>query len=279
MHLSESKQSTPHNRADAFGATLRARRIACGLSLEGLASRAGCSRSHISSMETGARRPPSDDLLERLEEALRAPGELRKAAQWESTPPSIREELEAHRRVTQLIRRGSLDALYASGKLQELVDGLQGGGGGGKGDGPRGVEPAHLPFEVPLINSVTAGYPAEFTDLGYPARHADEYVRVPDLEDPDAFAARVVGDSMEPNYREGDVVVFSPARSISPGDDCFARLEPDHESTFKRVYFEESDGGGEMIRLQPTNNAYPPRIVPRENVAGLYAAVFVMRKI
>jgi len=275
MHLPESKQSTPHDRADAFGATLRARRIACGLSLEGLASRAGCSRSHVSSMETGARRPPSDDLLERLEEALRAPGLLRRAAQWESTPASIREELEAHRRITRLIKQGSLDALYASGKLQELVNELDGGGGAT----PPGVKPAHLPFEVPLINSVTAGYPAEFTDLGYPARHADEYVRVPDLEDPDAFAARVVGDSMEPSYREGDVVVFSPARAIAPGDDCFARLEPDHESTFKRVYFEEGEDGAEMIRLQPTNNAYPPRVVPRENVAGLYAAVFVMRKI
>lgn len=226
-------------------------------------------------METGARRPPSDELLQRLEDALHAPGVLRRAAQWESTPESIREELEAHRRVTHLMKRSSLDELYASGKLQELVDRL----GGGSIPAPSGVEPTGLPFEVPLINSVTAGYPAEFTDLGYPARHADEYVRVPDLDDPDAFAARVVGDSMEPDYREGDVVVFSPARSISAGDDCFARLEPDHESTFKRVYFEEDDRGAEIIRLQPTNNAYPPRMLPRENVAGLYAAVFVMRKI
>jgi SOS-response transcriptional repressor LexA len=97
------------------------------------------------------------------------------------------------------------------------------------------------------------------------------------VTDPDAFAARVVGDSMAPVYVEGDIVIFSPARPVKDGADCFARLEPDHETTFKRVYFET--GEGERIRLQPLNSAYPPRIVERERVAGLYAAVSVMRAI
>lgn len=149
---------------------------------------------------------------------------------------------------------------------------------GGLGD-RASVVPAHLPREVPLINKVAAGYPCEFTDLGYPARVADEYVRCPDLADPDAFAARVVGDSMLPAYAEGDIVVFSPAKPVKSGADCFVRLEPDHASTFKRVYFEQDSEGGEMIRLQPLNNTYPPRTVPREHVAGLYAAAAVLRRI
>lgn len=135
-----------------------------------------------------------------------------------------------------------------------------------------------LPLEVPLINKVAAGYPRSFTDLGYPARVADEYVRCPELDDPDAFAARVVGDSMLPDYREGDIVVFSPLKPVRSGADCFVRIEPDHESTFKRVYFEEA-AGEELLRLQPLNSAYPPRTLARESVAGLYAAVSVMRKI
>ena len=136
-----------------------------------------------------------------------------------------------------------------------------------------------LPREVPVINRVTAGYPTEFTDLGYPARVADDYVRVPDIDDPDAFGARVVGDSMEPDYREGDVVVFSPKVAVVSGMDCFVRLEPDQESTFKRVYFERSSSGAEMIRLQPLNSGYPPVVVPRERVAGLYSGVSVVRSL
>ena len=64
---------------------------------------------------------------------------------------------------------------------------------------------------VPVINRVSAGYPRDFTDLGYPPRVADDYVSCPDVSDRDAFAARVHGDSMVPKYREGDIVIFSPA--------------------------------------------------------------------
>jgi SOS-response transcriptional repressor LexA len=187
---------------------------------------------------------------------------------------------------------GGLDALYRSGELRRLIERLDPGtapGAGGLGDAraidawpggrSRGGGGAPASREVPLINSVAAGYPAEFTDLGYPARVADEYVRTPDVTDPDAFAARVVGDSMMPEYREGDIVVFSPARPVRSGMDCFARLEPDHESTFKRVYFETGAAGEALIRLQPLNPAYPARVVGREEVAGLYAAVSVTRPV
>jgi len=154
-----------------------------------------------------------------------------------------------------------------------------------------------LPVEVPLINKVAAGYPTEFTDLGYPARVADEYVRVPEVSDPDAFGARVVGDSMEPEYREGDMVVFSPRATVYNGADCFVRLERDAQTTFKRVFFEDETGkvmddeavrrsgvGASAvrvvrIRLQPLNPRYGPRVYEREEVAGLYAAVTVTRKV
>ncbi len=116
-------------------------------------------------------------------------------------------------------------------------------------------------------------------DLSYLARIADEYIRCPDINDPDAFAARVVGDSMLPEYKQGDIVIFSPQRTLKNGADCFARLEPDHETTFKRIYFETAPGGEELIRLQPLNSAYPPRTLPRDMVAGLYAAVSVIRPV
>lgn len=193
----------------------------------------------------------------------------------------------------------SLNDLYKSGALHRLINRiaplppaapLAGAAGDGREAAPAEVSgqtmerspgsaaplTRMLPAEVPLINSVKAGYPAEFTDLGYPARVADEYVRTPDICDPDAFAARVVGDSMEPAYREGDIVVFSPSRAVKSGMDCFVRLEPDQETTFKRVFFERQDGQ-EVVRLQPLNNVYPPRTVPREGVAGVYAAVSVTR--
>jgi len=191
-------------------------------------------------------------------------------------------------------QRTSLDEAYLSGELKHLIDQLAPDLSAqptapGSARAPSNIAPAAraphsaipiaLPLEVPLINSVAAGYPRQFTDMDYPARVADEYIRCPDISDADAFAARVVGDSMQPIYTEGDIVVFSPSRAVKSGMDCFARLEPDHETTFKRIYLEENEAGEQLIRLQPLNAAYSPRTLPREQVAGLYAAVSVMRKI
>jgi SOS-response transcriptional repressor LexA len=229
-------------------------------------------------------------VLRRLEGVLGLEGgALIRLAAWSQTPREVREEMvalsardQAARRLAQLIRsggiddsgrlRGSLDRAYQSGELHRLVEHVGGAA-------PAMHVEAALPMEVPLINCVTAGYPTDFTDLGYPARVADEYVRCPGLGDPDAFAARVVGDSMSPEYREGDIVVFSPARAVEDGSDCFVRLAPDHESTFKRVYFERDDADREIIRLQPINNRYRPSVFERERVEGLYRAVSVTRSV
>jgi repressor LexA len=274
----------------AFGRVVRERRLELGLSLATVAERVSCARSYLSAIETGRRPAPSEEVLGRLELALSLEsGTLRRHAEWSRTPPEIRADLarmraklSASNQLAALLASGegcSLDELYRSGELGRLVDLIR-PESPGPGE-PRDAGPVAraLPAEVPLINRVAAGYPQDFTDLGYPARIADEYVRVPDLSDPDAFAARVVGDSMEPQYRQGDVVVFSPARKVEDGCDCFARLEPDHETTFKRVYFESGPGGAELIRLQPINNRYSPKTLPREQVAGLYRAVSVTRVI
>ena len=306
-------------RARAFGPRLRELREARGLTLQGLASAAGCTKGYLSSVENEKRGVPTDEILARLEVALGlGAGELVRAAGWERTPVHVRREVvklaareaahrDRERKLASIFSRsgideggrllGALDDAYKSGELANLL------GMNTKPGADRSATAAAaplvgdlarvLPFEVPLINKVAAGYPREFTDMGYPARVADEYVRCPDIDDPDAFAARVVGDSMLPEYREGDIVVFSPLREIKSGMDCFARLEPDGETTFKRVFFEsergdpdsdagvkfEDDASGVKVRLQPLNPAYAPRVVAREEVGGLYAAVSVIKKL
>ena len=277
------------------------RRTALRLSLAEVARRAGCAKSYLSAIENGVKGAPGEELSGRLERVLSfREGELVEMSMWARTPASVRADVEAMRardadrdeagREIAALLRGDLDEIHKSGKLAELIEVYEGREGSGeRGEriadgtpvlrGESGMERVGLPVEIPLINKVTAGYPGSFTDLGYPARVADEYIRAPDVHDPDAFAARVVGDSMEPVYREGDIVVFSPSKVVESGMDCFVRLEPDQETTFKRVYFEEGEDGSEVIRIQPMNSAYGPMIVRRETVAGLYAGVSVTRVI
>jgi SOS-response transcriptional repressor LexA len=121
---------------------------------------------------------------------------------------------------------------------------------------------------VPVINRVAAGYPTDFTDLDYPPSVADEYIRCPDGGDPQAFGAHVVGDSMEPKYREGDLVIFSPNTEPHDGDDCFVRFAADNSTTFKR--FRTTPNG--RIRLMPINGKYPAEEYDPRDINGLWPA-------
>lgn len=260
-----------------FGRLIRDRRRSADLTLAQLAQLVRLSPSYLSMLENDRlKAPPSREALARLEAALGLPdGRLADPADVQRAPPSVRASLADVKAradgasdlagwLTEAARRGvSLDALRESGALADAI-----GRTLGEGTGPARM--AGATPRVPLINRVAAGYPAGFTDLDYPARVADAYVDAPGVEDPDAFAATVVGDSMTPDYREGDVVIFSPLADVIDGCDCFARLEPDHESTFKRVFFEDD---GRVVRLEPLNTAYATRVLDREQVAGLYRAV------
>lgn len=253
------------------GEMIRAARLEAGMTQEALAGRIGCSKAQLSLMESGRRRV-SPERVAAIERALGVKdGRLAAALRWQSTPPEVRATVARSQELSAKLAAKLRKALRSRKPVESLrrivdrsmtnIDALR--------------DAAAIPG-VPVINKVAAGYPTEFTDLDYPARIADEYVNCPDVNDPDAFAARVVGDSMEPDYREGDIVVFSPSLPTPSGCDCFIRLDDRHETTFKRIYLEKA---GKMIRLQPLNNAYPPRVVDRREIAGMYAAAYVMRRI
>ena len=252
---------------------VRDRRRELGWSLQKLADAAGCSKAYLSGIENRrVDNPPRRRRLEALEMALRiTPGELTRIGEWHATPVRVREGIRrTAAELRELAGRRSdgavnLDALYRSGSLRGYVESAAGN-----------LEAlAGVFIEVPVINKVAAGYPRDFTDLDYPAQVADEYVKAPLSGDTQTFAARVVGESMMPEYGEGDIIVFSPGREAVDGADCFVRLLPDHRTTFKRVYFE----AGGRVRLQPLNPAFAAVVVEREGIDGLYPAVMRMQSI
>ena len=275
---------------ETMGVKLRRKRLRLGLTLDELAGRTGISKPYLSLIETGrVMNPPSDEKLRRLEQALAfKAGELLTQAHLQRTPRDVRAVLnrlmiqgtEARRhRGTKGGEDGeesakvaaedlgvNLDDAYLSGVLQEMVEQSAGN-----------VE--HVSTNAaPVINRVSAGYPKDFTDLNYPKGVADEYVACPDLNDAEAFAARVHGDSMTPKYREGDIVIFSPAATPKSGDDCFVRFGDGH-TTFKRAFFESDEKGEAVIRLQPRNEKYRAQTSRSEEITGLYKAVFKYQKV
>ena len=246
----------------SLGRVIRERREGLKLTLDEVGRQTGFSKPYLSTIETGkVRNPPSDELLRKLEKILEfEPGTLLHMAHMERMPADVRGQYESAEAENQRLRQLIRDIAEGKGDKARLGDVLT-----EKGQAPVTLSAGRL---VPVINKVSAGYPTDFDDLDYPVGVAEDYVRCPDLHDPNAFAVRVVGDSMEPKYREGDVVILSPAAEVRSGDDCFVRFESPHETAFKRVFFED-----EKVRLQPRNEKYPPIIVPGARINGIYRAV------
>jgi len=260
----------------SLGQIIRKKREQLNLTLDEVSNRIGFSKPYLSTIETGkVKNPPGDKLLTRLEKILEfEPGLLLHIAHIEGLPADVRQEYESAEAENQKWRHivknlvGEKDEKVDASRLSKLL-----------AQSDLNIEQDKLPLSagrlVPVINKVSAGYPSDFNDLDYPVGIADNYIRCPDMHDPNAFAVRVVGDSMEPKFHEGDIVIFSPAAEVHNGDDCFVRFAMPHETTFKRVFFESDN----KIRLQPRNEKYSPTIVDGKRINGLYRAVVKHEKL
>jgi phage repressor protein C with HTH and peptisase S24 domain len=71
---------------------------------------------------------------------------------------------------------------------------------------------------IPVIGFAQAGSEGFFDDAGYPIGSGWDEIRFPENIDPHAYALEISGESMEPVYRDGDIIVVSPHASIRRGD-------------------------------------------------------------
>ncbi len=72
--------------------------------------------------------------------------------------------------------------------------------------------------QVPLLGFAQAGVGGFFEDGGFPAGNGWEEIDLPTLGEDGSYALEVQGDSMLPLYRDGDIIIVSPAERIRKGD-------------------------------------------------------------
>lgn len=107
------------------------------------------------------------------------------------------------------------------------------------------VVPAKLNLrKVPLISYVQAGLWTESCELRDSTGF--EYVMASSELSDRAFALKIKGDSMEPEFKEGDVVVIDPNVIPLPGEFVVA-MNGEEEATFKKY---RELGHDEYERLQ-----------------------------
>jgi len=114
---------------------------------------------------------------------------------------------------------------------------------------------AELTGMVPLISWVQAGNWTGVVD-NYSPGDGEELILTTKKVGNNAFALRVTGDSMEPEFREGETIIVDPDRAPANGSYVIARIDGgvdgNGEATFKRLIW---DGG--RTYLKPINDRYP----------------------
>jgi phage repressor protein C with HTH and peptisase S24 domain len=76
---------------------------------------------------------------------------------------------------------------------------------------------------VPLLGLAQAGVGGFFDDGGFPAGHGWDQISFPATDDDMIYALEVSGNSMEPLYREGDIIILQPGANIRRNDRIVVR--------------------------------------------------------
>lgn len=85
-----------------------------------------------------------------------------------------------------------------------------------------------------------------------------DYILTPEGYSEGAFALKIKGDSMEPDFKEGEIVVIDPTVKPQPGDFVVAK-DAKGEATFKKYKPRGlNDAKKEYFILEPLNEDYEP---------------------
>lgn len=131
-------------------------------------------------------------------------------------------------------------------------------------------EKRFVPFQTaPLISWASAGAAHAYEDQG------PNVPRVPTTcGDPHAYCLEIEGDSMEPDYKRGDIVVVAPSRHARTGELVIVRTNKD--DTYFKIYTGSEDPH-EPIKLSSFNRAYPVIQIKKADLRAVHPVHSVVR--
>jgi len=122
---------------------------------------------------------------------------------------------------------------------------------------------------VPVIGYAQAGSAGYFDDAGYPAGSGWDELLFPQIGDPHAYALEISGDSMEPVYRDGDIIIVSPTVNLRRGDRVVVKTTGG-EVMAKQLLRSTAN----RIELQSINPAHPGRTLSPAEVTWMARIVW-----
>lgn len=122
---------------------------------------------------------------------------------------------------------------------------------------------------IPLIGLAQAGGEGYFDDGGYPVGGSWDEVALPEIADGNAYALEISGESMEPVFRDGDLVIVSPNAPIRRGDRVVVRTA-NGEVMAKQL----ARRSARRVELRSLNPAHPDYNFDLTEVAWIHRIVW-----
>ena len=125
--------------------------------------------------------------------------------------------------------------------------------------------------KIPLIGCAQAGEAGYFDDAGFPVGAGWEMIEFPKMHDASVYALEVSGESMQPLYRDGDVLIVSPhADNLRKGDRVVVRTKKGEVMAKQLNRLTQS-----QVTLKSLNEDFDDIILPREHVQWVARILWV----
>jgi phage repressor protein C with HTH and peptisase S24 domain len=122
---------------------------------------------------------------------------------------------------------------------------------------------------IPLIGFAEAGASGYFDDAGFPVGKGWDEIAFPGVTDERAYALEISGDAMLPAYRDGDVIIVSPAAPVRRGDRVVVKTRSG-EIMVKELKRQTA----KQIELKSLSADHPERTLTLEDVAWLARVIW-----
>jgi len=233
-----------------FGRRLRDLRKQKGMTLETLATKIGSSKGYLSGIENEKVNPPTEKFVRKL---ARIFGQdevgFLKLAYLDKIPRSLQPEFS---------RMAGAEASPAPAPRQRA-----------------GESSGVVSSAIPLLNSVTLGYPGRIASSGFPEALANDRIAIPGVHPTHTFAVTVCGNALVSeegaSFKEGDIALVSRSGKVEDGDFVFAVYteKGQRQGQVRQVMLQD----GETVALQATNRSYPIIFVKRADLDGLFKVI------
>jgi phage repressor protein C with HTH and peptisase S24 domain len=134
--------------------------------------------------------------------------------------------------------------------------------------GPQGGRAGAQP--IPLIGLTRAGSGGFFDDGGFPVGVGWDYLPPPGLNDENAYALEVVGESMAPLYRPGDILIVSPNAQLRKGDRVVVKTA--NGEVMAKILVKR---GPKTVQLASLNPEHPDLVFPVKRIEWMHRILWI----